>query len=116
MVTGYLFLNAGAHKLFFSAQHLGELGGSLPAPLVAAAALVELVCGAALAAGLLTRWAAAPLALLMLADIAVVHPPLKAIAEDTGYEYALLRLAACAALALLGPGKMALDNVLASRR
>ncbi len=55
VVTGYLFLNAGAHKLFFSAQHLGELGGSLPAPLVAAAALVELVCGAALAAGLLTR-------------------------------------------------------------
>ncbi len=54
--------------------------------------------------------------LIMLANIAVVHPPLGAIAEDKGYEYALLRLAACAALAPLAPGKMALDNVLASRR
>ena len=77
---------------------------------------MQLLCGAALAVGLLTRWVSIPLAILMLTDIAVFHPPDVPIFQDRGFEYALLRLGASVALALTGPGKAALDNVLALRR
>jgi putative oxidoreductase len=52
----------------------------------------------------------------MLADILVFHPPDTVFEQDKGYEYALLRLAASVALALSGSGKVALDNILATRR
>jgi putative oxidoreductase len=76
----------------------------------------ELLCGEALVLGLLTRWVSVLLALLMLADLLLVHPPAEIFEQDHGYEYALLRLAAGVALALSGPGKVALDNILAIRR
>src|SRR5918997_4816318 len=113
VLTGYLFLAAGVHKLFYAA--LGSLGSSLYVPIVVASSLGELVFGAALIVGLLTRWVSIPLAILMLADIAVVHPPNELFEQSYAYEYALLRLAACIALALTGSGKVALDNVPAIR-
>ena len=81
-----------------------------------AISLGEFLCGAALVVGLLTRWISALLAFLMLANILVFHPPYYFFEQDTGYEYALLRLAASVALALTGSDKVALDNILATRR
>jgi putative oxidoreductase len=66
--------------------------------------------------GLLTRWASVLLALLMLANVLVVHPPYELFEQDYGDEYALLRLAASVALTLTGSGKVALDNIRAIRR
>src|SRR5215207_1097624 len=100
VLTGHLFLAAGVHKFFY--DDLGPLGSSL--------SLVELLFGAALVVGLLTRWVSIPLAILMLADIFVYHPPSYLFEQDPEYEYALLRLGACITLALSGSGKVALDN------
>jgi putative oxidoreductase len=115
VLTGYLFLAAGVDKLFYG--HLGPwLGSSFYVPFVVASSLGELVFGAALIVGLLTRWVSIPLAILMLADILVLHPPNELFEQSYGYEYALLRLGACITLALTGSGKVALDNILAIRR
>lgn len=88
----------------------------LPDPIFIVGSLVELFCGAALVVGLLTRWIFIPLALLMLADILVIHLPSGFFAADEKFEHAFLRLVASAALALARPGKMALDNMIAIRR
>jgi putative oxidoreductase len=114
LVAGYLFLASGVDKL--SINGLPELGGLLPMAIIVVISLGELVCGAALVVGLLTRLVSVLLALLMLANILVVHPPYAFFEQDYGNEYALLRLAATTTLALAGPGKVALDNVLAKRR
>ena len=114
VVTGYLFLASGVHKLFI--EYPSEPGSSLPVPIVVVGSLGELVCGAALLVGLLTRWVSIPLAILMLADVVVVHPPNEFFSQDHAFEYASLRLVACVALALTGSNKAALDNVLALRR
>ena len=106
VLTGYLFLAAGVAKIFYED----------PGPIIVASSLGELLFGAALIVGLLTRWISIPLAILMLADILVFHPPYDLLEQDKGYEYALLRLGACITLALAGSGKVALDNVLAIRR
>ena len=106
VLTGYLFLAAGVHKLFYE-DH---------GPIIVASSLGEILFGAALIVGLLTRWISIPLAILMLADIFVFHPPYDLLEQDKGYEYALLRLGACITLALAGSGKVALDNVIAIRR
>src|SRR5215210_7671037 len=108
VLTGYLFLAAGVHKLFYEGfEGLGPLSSSSYVPIVVASSLGELVFGAALIIGLLTRWVSIPLAILMLADIAVFHPPYDLLVQDTGYEYALLRLGACFTLAMSGSGKVA---------
>src|ERR687893_510172 len=82
VLTGYLFLAAGAHRLFYefyeedlSQADLGPLGSLLNGPIVVAGSVGELVFGAALIVGLFTRWVSIPLAILMLADILVVHTP-----------------------------------------
>ena len=114
------------HRLFYefyeedlSQEDLGPLGSLLllNGPIVVASSLGEILFGAALIVGLLTRWVSIPLAILMLADILVFHPPYYLFEQDPGYEYALLRLGACITLALSGSGnKVALDNILAIRR
>ncbi len=120
VVTGIVFLIPGVQHLFL--QDISHLQNNfqnvsqLPGPIVIVGALVELLCGAALVVGLLTRWVCMPLALLVLMDILVFHPPSGFFEEDNGFEHALLRLAASAALALAGPGKVALDNMPAIRR
>src|SRR5215210_4395558 len=114
VVTGYLFLASGVHKLFI--DDLFQPDSSFAVPIIVVSSLGELLFGAALIVGLLTRWASIPLAILMRADIVVFHPPCGFFAQDHGFEYASLRLAACITLALVGSDKVALDNVLAVRR
>jgi putative oxidoreductase len=106
VLTGYVFLAAGVHKFLY--DDLGPLRNSL--------SMVELLFGAALIVGLLTRWVSIPLAILMLADIFVFHPPSYLFEQDPGYESALVRMVACTALAMTGSGKVALDNVVANRK
>jgi len=116
VVTGYLFLASGAYKLFIAHLTLNQQAESLSGTIVLVSSVAELVCGAALMVGLLTRFVCIPLILLMLADILVMHPPYQLFEQDRGYEYAVLRLAASTALALTGSGRVALDNILASIR
>src|SRR5919112_5326620 len=87
IVAGYLFLASGADKVFIRAPP-DDLGGSLGVTIFLALSWGELLCGEALVVGLLTRWVSVLLALLMLADVLVVHPPSELFEQDHGYEYA----------------------------
>lgn len=120
IVVGMVFLVHGGQKLFVFgfggvAAFLGQVG--IPAPGLAAVILtaVESLGGLALLLGLFTRWAAIPLAIVMLVAILTVH--LKAgFFLPNGYEFALTLLGANVALALLGSGEASVDGVLEKRR
>ncbi len=120
VVTGTIFLTHGVQKLFIHdlgdvADSFARFGSPLPFAVAAVVGVAELACGVALVLGLGTRWASVPLALGMLVDILLIHGPKGFSVQQGGYEYALLRLATTAALIFAGPGRVALDNVLASR-
>lgn len=120
VVLGIVFVMHGGQKLFiygFSgvAGLMGRVG--IPLPLLSAVVVtaVEFLGGAALLLGLLTRWAAALLAINMLVAMVVVH--LRAgFFLPNGFEYTLTLLAANIALALTGPGEAAVDTALDKRQ
>jgi putative oxidoreductase len=77
--------------------------------------LVEFLGGLALLLGLLTRWAAIPLAVGMLVAMLTVHLQAGFFLPN-GYEYALTLLAANVGLVLLGSGEASVDGLIARRR
>src|SRR5581483_8991919 len=88
-----------------------------PAPQHAlAAGLSESVGGALLALGLATPLAAASLIGTMITAIRKVHQPNGPWVANGGYEYNLVLITACAALADSGPGAASLDHVLGIER
>ena len=95
------------------AGFFGQLG--IPAPMMAATlvSLLEFAGGAALLVGLFTRWLAIPLALDALTAKLLVHLPNGFFVSDNGVELVLLLLAGSIALALAGPGALALDRLIA---
>ena len=118
LVVGIVFLMHGQQKLFGFGIHgtiafFTHAGIPLPAVSAVVVTFVEFLGGIALILGLLTRWAAALLAIDMLGAIFLVHikngfflmPP------KLGYEFALTLLAATIALAISGPGAAALDGM-----
>lgn len=115
VVTGIVFLAHGYQKIFVQgvsnfADFLSQAGVPAPhlvAPVVAA---IELLGGLALILGLLTRWAAVPLAIVMLVAAVVVHWK-QGFFLPNGYEYTLVLLAANVSLFLAGAGEFALDNL-----
>ena len=120
IVVGSVFLAHGAQKLFTYGfggvtGMMAHLGIPLPAVSAVVVSLVEFLGGAALVLGLLTRWAAIPLSVNMLVAILAVH--LKGgFFLPAGFEYALTLLAANVALAIAGPGALAVDNWIADRK
>ena len=116
VVVGIVFLMHGGQKLFQLGLH-GVAGFfqmiHIPVPQVSSAVVtfVEFLGGAALVLGLLTRWAAILLALDMAGAIYFVHGSKGFFLQGGGYEFALTLLAANVALALAGPGSVALDNL-----
>ena len=77
VVIGALFSMAGMQKLLgiLVVRNASQPDSPLPIPIVVVGSLVELLCGAALVIGLCTRWVSLPLALLMLTEVLLVHPP-----------------------------------------
>jgi putative oxidoreductase len=117
IVVGVVFFMHGLQKLF----QMGVPGVSgffaslgIPAPEVAAVvvSLVETVGGLALILGVLTRLAGVLLAADMLVALLVVHQPNGFFAGDGGVELVLVLGAAALALAITGPGALALDSLL----
>lgn len=117
VVVGLTFFMHGQQKLFQIG--VGGVGGmfaslGVPAPELAAVAvsLVETVGGLALIAGVATRVAGVLLAADVLVAMLLVHLPHGFYASDGGVELVLVLGAAALALALTGPGVLAVANVL----
>ena len=120
IVVGMVFLVHGLQKLLVMgfggvAGFFGSLGVPAPGLFAVLVTLVEVLGGLALIVGLLTRLAAILLALDMLVAILTVHLPNGFFVNNGGYEFPLVLLASCVALAVAGAGEGALDGVLASR-
>ena len=121
VVVGIVFLTHGGQKLFQLGLHgvtgfFQMLNIPLPAVTAAVVSFVEFLGGAALVLGLATRWAALLLAIDMAGAIYFVHARKGFFVQGGGYEYALTLLAANLALALAGPGSLALDNLIGKKK
>lgn len=120
VVTGLIFLIHGWQKITMFGlagftgflTQLGVPAASLAAVVVIA---VELLGGLALILGLGTRYVALPLAINILVALLTVHLPAGFFASEGGYEFVLLLLVACVALALSGGGALALDTIVRGR-
>jgi putative oxidoreductase len=122
--AGLILAAHGAQKLFGwfggyglegTGQWLASIGlepGYLMALLAGSA---EFFGGLALVLGLLTRPAAVVSAFTMLVAIFAVHIGNGLFMSNNGYEFALTLFAVTLALAIQGPGRFALDNLLAER-
>ncbi|GHG49136.1 membrane protein [Sinomonas cellulolyticus] len=92
---------------------MGVPAAQLAAPISAG---LELIGGALLVVGLLTRVAGALLAVEMLSALFLVHISAGMFVEKGGMELVLILAAASAAVALVGPGRLSLDAALFGRR
>ncbi|MDP4536303.1 DoxX family protein [Alkalimonas collagenimarina] len=122
---GIIFAAHGAQKLFgwFGGYGLEGTGGWMesiglaPGVLMAfLAGSAEFFGGLALIVGVLTRPAAAVLALTMLVAIFAVHFEHGFFMSNNGYEFGLALLAASVSLLFSGAGKVSLDAVLSRSR
>ncbi len=122
--VGIILAAHGAQKLFgwFGGYGLDGTGqwmasiGLQPGYLMALlAGSAEFFGGLALIVGLLTRPAAALSAVTMLVAIFAVHFEHGLFMSNNGYEFALSLLAATAALAIQGGGRLSLDRALSQQ-
>ena len=94
-------------------QFLGSLGLPAPSVLAWAVTLLELVGGAMLIVGLLTRLVAALMTLELIGAIVLVTGSRGLIgAEAVGFERDLAYISGFLALLLLGPGRPSADHAL----
>lgn len=115
-VVGTVFLMHGGQKLFVygidgTTGAMEQMGIPFPAVSAVAVALVELLGGAAVLTGILTRWAG----LLLAGDMAVAILRVRMAGgffAPNGMEFELTLLGAALTLALIGPGKGPLDRLL----
>ncbi|KKO45178.1 DoxD-like family protein [Arsukibacterium ikkense] len=122
--VGIIFAAHGAQKLFGWYGGYGLQGtagwmdsiGLSPGILMAfLAGAAEFFGGLALIIGLLTRPAAAALAVAMLVAIFAVHFQHGLFMSNNGYEFGLALLAASVSLLFSGAGKLSVDERLAKK-
>ena len=122
VVIAIVFIAHASQKLFSDGIHgvakaFAQLGVPLPTVSAVAISGLEFVGGILLLIGLLARPVAALLACDMLGAVYfVAHAHRGFFSKGGGYEYPLTLLAASLALALAGPGALAIDNLVRSRR
>jgi putative oxidoreductase len=114
IVTGVVFLMHGQQKLFTAglwgtAAQFSKMHIPLPSVAGPVVTLMEFLGGICLILGVFTRWAAILLALDMAGAILFVHGR-NGFFLPRGFEYAMVMLVVCVALAMLGPGPAALGR------
>ena len=121
VIVGLLMAGHGAQKLFGSfgghgidgtAGFMESLGMRPGRRHATAAGTAELAGGALLALGLITPLGAALVIGVMVVAIAMVHAKNGPWVSDGGFEYNLVIIATCFALAGAGPGNFSLDNAI----
>jgi putative oxidoreductase len=122
LALGIIFVVSGIGKVFAAgpkasgieafAGMLAQLG--IPFPTLAAwgVGLLELVGGAFLLIGLITRVVAALLAVDMAVATVLVHLPNGFVVSNGGYEYTLVLTLSAVGLALSGPGVISAKRAL----
>jgi putative oxidoreductase len=122
--AGVIFSAHGAQKLFawFGGYGLEGTGQWMESIGLAPGYFMALMAGSAeffggllLILGLLTRPAAAVLAVTMLVAIVSVHLQNGLFMSNNGYEFGLALLAISVALIVQGAGRFALDNLIARK-
>jgi putative oxidoreductase len=122
--VGIIFMAHGAQKLFgwfggYGLEGTGQWMASIglgPGVLMAfLAGSAEFFGGLFILLGLLTRPAAAALAVTMLVAIFAVHFENGLFMSNNGYEFGLALLAASVSLAFSGAGKAAIDETIAKK-
>ena len=122
--VGIIFMAHGAQKLFgwfggYGLEGTGQWMASIglgPGVLMAfLAGSAEFFGGLFILLGLLTRPAAASLAITMLVAIFAVHFENGLFMSNNGYEFGLALLAASVSLAFSGAGKAAIDQTIAKK-
>lgn len=121
---GVIFMAHGAQKLFawFGGYGLEGTAGWMESIGLAPGFLMAVLAGSGeffggvfILLGLLTRPAAAVLAITMIVAIFSVHFSNGLFMSNNGYEFALALLAASVSVAISGSGKLSLDNYLAKK-
>ncbi|HZT80859.1 MAG TPA: DoxX family protein [Gemmataceae bacterium] len=103
------------HGVALVSQEMGfGWNPGLPRVVQALVAWGQLLGGAAMVIGFLTRLAAAGLIVIMVGAIALVHWPY-GFSLPKGYEYNVVLILICLVLVLTGPGKLAVDHWLRLR-
>lgn len=118
LILGVIFVAHGYQKLFvLGVDNVGKFfeGVGIPAPLFFAwvVSLVEFFGGIAVILGVLTRWAALGLAIIMVVATLTVKLPVGLIAppgQGAGYELDLALLGLALVLLLVGPGRASLEK------
>lgn len=121
LVFGFLFMAHGWQKFSqFTIEgttaaftDMGVPAAGLVAPTMAT---LEFAGGLALVLGIATRIFGALLALGMLGAILMVHAPGGVFVENGGFELVAALGAGAAAIALMGPGRIALDHLIFGRK
>ncbi|MGA9798129.1 MAG: DoxX family protein [Terriglobales bacterium] len=119
VVVGSVFLAHGIQKFFMFGLHgvagaFASMGIPVPGVTSVLVSVVELLGGAALILGFLTRWAAALNGFDMIVAILLVHLK-NGFYSPKGIEFPLTLLGACIVLVIHGPGAASVDGALAKR-
>lgn len=120
VVVGGVLLAHGAQKIFEytpagTAASFEKMGVPAAAFVGPAVGWLELIGGALIVVGLLTRVVAALLAVDMLGALFLVHLKAGLFVAQGGFEFVAVLAAVLLALVLAGPGKLALDAAVMPR-
>ena len=121
VVLGFLFAAHGWQKFYEwtiggTQAAFGDMGIPLAQAAAPIVATLELAGGIALIIGVLVRPIAALLTLNMLGALLLVHVSGGIFVETGGFELVLILGAASVAVALLGPGRVSVDNAIFGNR
>lgn len=121
LVLGLIFIGHGTQKLFgwwngggpSGTAAMFERGGFRPAgPFAILGGLTETVGGLLVLLGFLTPFGSAAVIGVMITAIVAVHLRNGMWNTNGGIEFPLMNIAAAAALAFIGPGRISLDHAL----
>ncbi|MFT2706163.1 DoxX family protein [Clavibacter zhangzhiyongii] len=121
VAIGFILMAHGLQKyleytLDGTAASFTQMGVPAPGFSAAFAATVETVGGAALILGLLTPVAAALNVLNLIGALVIVHAGKGVFVDGGGYELVLALIAGLVVVALLGAGRISLDQLVSRRR
>lgn len=113
VIVGIIFMAHGAQKLF-GAFGGGGLEATVEAmgPMGYLVTIGEFFGGLGLVIGLLCRFSAASLIVIMIGAIAMVHGPNGFFLSNGGFEYNLALIGLLVPILLVGPGRFAIGRYL----